>query len=211
MLRMNNPLAYESVKKSLAALHDCGIRMFPESTVEDVLVVLSFDDDHLTNYLPSYKDILSAISFETNYLFHVHLTHGDDETDLPLSDSVWYLDEECIYGEGDYEKIIEAMRTLAKDNLPIENISEKFDLENKGVVQLKFRLQNMEYYWEMKLRHDWLDREILTKTAQLLNDQNQLLRYAICRDSDLSGFVVCLTLEQIERLNQTTGLEFIIY
>ena len=186
--------------------------MFPQSTLDDVIAALLFDPQlgvSEIDLFPSDEDILEAISFNYHYPL-AGIRVYEYEARLPLSDSVWSFNEECIYKEGDYIKVIESMMTLAGDNLPIEDIFVNFEIAERKIVRMRFELDNQEYDWELKLRFDWLDREILTNLSRLLSERNSLLRFAICRETEENGFIVCLTVEQIERLNQTTDLKFVV-
>ena len=125
----------------------------------------------------------------------------------PLSNNVWHMRAECADRGGDYVKIAHRMATLAGGALPIESVHDEFDLR-RGVAWLSFTLRGEPFRWPAKIEERWIDPNILSRFAALLEAQDAGLRY-LCLD--LGGqdcLLACATDEQFIALRKTTGLAF---
>ena len=125
----------------------------------------------------------------------------------PMSDSVWHMRAECAARDGDYVVIAHRMATLAGDVLPIESAHDEFDLR-RGVAWLSFTLRGEPYRWPAKIEERWIDPNILSRFAALLEAQDNSLRYTCL---DLGGqdcLIACATDEQFAALRKVTGLAF---
>jgi hypothetical protein len=134
-------------------------------------------------------------------------TEGEEPPHLPMSDHVWHMRAECAARGGDYVKVAHRMATLAGDALPIASLHDEFDLR-RGVAWLSFTLRGEEYCWPAKIEERWIDPNILSRFATLLDAQDTGLRY-ICLD--LGGqdcLLTCATDPQFAALRQRTGLSF---
>jgi hypothetical protein len=99
------------------------------------------------------------------------------------------------------------MAMLAGDSLPIESVHDEFDLR-RGVAWLTFKLRDEDFRWPAKIEERWIDPNILSRFAALLDAQDTTLRY-ICLD--LGGqdcLIGCATDEQFSALRKFTGLAF---
>ena len=132
----------------------------------------------------------------------------DDETPhLPMSDNVWVMRAECAARGGDYVKVAHRMATLSADALPLEEVHDEFDLR-RGVAWLTFTLRGEPFRWPAKIEERWIDPNILSRFAVLLEAQDAGLRY-LCLD--LGGqdcLLGCATEEQFSALRKLTGLGF---
>jgi hypothetical protein len=134
-------------------------------------------------------------------------TEGGEPRHLPMSDNVWHLHAECAARGGDYVKVAQRMATLAGDALPIESVHDEFDLR-RGVAWLNFTLRGEEFRWPAKIEERWIDPNILSRFAALLEAQDTDLRYTCL---DLGGqdcLLGCATDEQFSALRKLTGLAF---
>ena len=125
----------------------------------------------------------------------------------PMSDNVWLMHADCVARGGDYVKIAHRMSTLAAGALPLENVRDEFDLR-RGVAHLTFTLHGRDLLWPAKIEERWIDPNILSRFAVLLEAQDTDLRY-ICLD--LGGqdcLLACATGEQFASLRKITGLAF---
>lgn len=134
-------------------------------------------------------------------------TEGEEPPHLPMSDNVWQMHAECAARGGDYVKVAQRMATLAGDALPIDSLHDEFDLR-RGVARLTFQMQDEDFRWPAKIEERWIDPNILSRFAALLEAQDSDLRY-ICLD--LGGqdcLLGCATDEQFSALRKLTGLAF---
>lgn len=143
-----------------------------------------------------FKLLLSGLGAET-----------EEPPQQPMSNNVWHMHAECAARGGDYVKVAIRMATLAANALPIESVSDEFDLR-RGVAWLTFTLRDEQFRWPAKIEERWIDPNILSRFAALLEAQEIGLRY-ICLD--LGGqdcLLGCATDEQFAALRKLTGLEF---
>lgn len=132
---------------------------------------------------------------------------SDEPPFEPLSHNVWHMRAECASRGGDYAKVAQRMATLAGDALPIENLHDEFDLR-RGVAWLSFNLRGEPFRWPARIEERWIDPNILSRFAALLDSQNADRRY-LCLD--LGGqdcLIACASEEQFAALRKTTGLAF---
>ena len=125
----------------------------------------------------------------------------------PLSDNVWHMRAECAARGGDYVTIAHRMATLAGDVLLIESVHDEFDLR-RGVAWLSFTQRGEPHRWPAKIEERWIDPNILSRFALLLEAQDAALRYTCL---DLGGqdcLIACATDEQFAALRKVTGLAF---
>jgi len=134
-------------------------------------------------------------------------TESEEPPHEPMSHNVWHMRAECAARGGDYVKVAHRMAMLAGAALPLENVSDQFDLR-RGVAWLSFTLRGQETRWPAKIEERWIDPLILSRFAALLEAQDTGLRY-ICLD--LGGqdcLLACATEEQFSALRKITGLAF---
>jgi hypothetical protein len=134
-------------------------------------------------------------------------TEGEEPPYLPMSDNVWHLRAECVARGGDYVQVAQRMAMLAGDALPLQDLHDEFDLR-RGVAWLTFKLRDEDFRWPAKIEERWIDPNILSRFALLLEAQDTDLRY-LCLD--LGGqdcLLGCATEEQFSSLRKLTGLEF---
>jgi hypothetical protein len=181
-----------SLYTQLDMLAECGIA--PREGVGPAeLLVRHSDRDYETS---PFKLLLAVLGSDS-----------DEPPHLPMSDNVWHMRAECAARGGDYVKVAQRMATLAGDALPIESLQDEFDLR-RGVAWLTFRLRSEEFRWPAKIEERWIDPNILSRFAALLEAQQTDRRY-ICLD--LGGqdcLLACATDEQFAVLRKRTGLSF---
>ena len=132
---------------------------------------------------------------------------SDEPPHHPMSDNVWHMRAECVAGGGDYVSIAHRMAVLTAGVLPIESVHDEFDLR-RGVAWLSFTLRDQPYRWPAKIEERWIDPNILSRFALLLEAQDAALRYTCL---DLGGqdcLIACATEEQFAALRKVTGLAF---
>ncbi len=122
------------------------------------------------------------------------------------SDNIWHFDTECIEDHGDYARIAKRMKILAQGDLPIEDILDYVDVDNRE-AHLSFRLRGIDFLWQAKVEDDWIDPSILSRFANLLETSGATRRFTYI---DLGGqdcLIGCSTREEQTRLQKLTGLK----
>lgn len=184
-----------SLEKQLADIKRAGIELCEGITIETILEKYSdrdkFEDD-------PYRLLLVCMGGEIM---------NEDKEFIYISKDIWHLDTECIYDTGDYVKIAERFRELAKCDLPIENVNDYIDLyDNKAWIS--FSLDAKEFHWDIQVDDDWIDTNIISEFTKLLTLRNTERRYTYL---DLKGqdcLIGCCTSTQFNRLKKITGLNF---
>ena len=143
--------------------------------------------------------------------FKLLLTELGRESEEPpyfaLSADVWLMHADCVTHSGDYAKVANRMAALSHDVLDVESVHDEFDMKN-GVAWLMFTLRGEEFRWLAKIEERWIDPNVLSRFAALLEAQETEWRY-ICLD--LGGqdcLLGCATEQQFAVLRKTTGLVF---
>ncbi len=134
-------------------------------------------------------------------------SEADEPPHQPMSDNVWVMRAECAARGGDYVNVAHRMAALAGDALPLAEVQDEFDLR-RGVAWLTFTLRGEPFRWPAKIEERWIDPNILSRFAALLEAQDTQLRY-VCLD--LGGqdcLIACATKEQFSALRTLTGLAF---
>src|SRR5215831_3510102 len=87
-----------------------------------------------------------------------------------LSDNIWHFDTECIESPGDYQRIASRMCTLAQGDLPLVDLADFVDVED-STAWLSFSLDGKPEKWIAKVDDDWVDPEMLSRFARLLESR----------------------------------------
>lgn len=176
----------------LDALAECSIAPRPGIGTPELLR-LHGERDYETS---PFKLLLTTLGSE-----------AEEPPHLPMSDNVWLMRAECAARGGDYVKVANRMSLLAAHSLPVEFVHDEFDLR-RGVAWLTFTLRGEIFRWPAKIEERWIDPNILSRFAALLEVQDTNLRY-ICLD--LGGqdcLLGCATEDQFSALRTITGLAF---
>lgn len=178
-----------SLEEKIAVLKSVGIELAPDATLDD-LQDGEWDDFDESE---AYSSLLCAL--------------GENGT---LSDDVWYFDLECISGPNSYVSIARRLAVLSDGMLPLEQIEDQ--VNNNGVqtgtAWLSFVLHGQTYKWDLKIDDDWVDYTVFTRLVELNDQQNPSKRF-IYLGLAQDGLIAYATPQQLESLNQQTGLEFV--
>lgn len=172
------------LERQLEEFAKCGIRLRSGFTVEDL-------PKHWTrHYLEThpYVDLLYAPG-----------GYHDDAPHRDLSDDVWMFDTEFIVETGDYARIAEGYRDLAKGDLPIEDIEDHVDIA-AGEAWLSFGLDGESYKWEATVEDDCADFDIYYQLQQLIENRATGRRFYSPNFFGQAWPIVCLTEKQAEHL-----------
>ncbi|MCL2825906.1 MAG: hypothetical protein FWD72_00700, partial [Eggerthellaceae bacterium] len=88
---------------------------------------------------------------------------------LFFSDSVWYLDTECIDDEDSYPFIIRRLAQMAKGALGLQRIECVFD-EDEQAALVSMSIKGVQREFQAELNGDWLDTGILVWANSLLDE-----------------------------------------
>jgi hypothetical protein len=122
------------------------------------------------------------------------------------SNQVWHFDTECIEDHGAYKEIASRMVTLAQGALPLQQIEDFVDVENR-IAWFSFLMDGTAQKWSATIDNDWVDPTILSRLAQLLESRRTGRRFTYI---DLQGqdcLIGCATQEQRGWLAKNTGLK----
>jgi hypothetical protein len=143
--------------------------------------------------------------------FKLLLTEIGREPEEPPHDAfsanVWLMRSDCISGAGDYAKVANHLAALAGDMLPLESLRDEFDIRN-DIAWLAFTLRGESFRWPAKIEERWIDPNILSRFAVLLEAQGTEYSYTCL---DLGGqecLLGCTTQQQFDELRRMTGLAF---
>jgi hypothetical protein len=181
-----------SLEAQLQALAGCGIRLAEGRSVEDLL------------------RLGSRAAFEKQPFIHLLCVLGDEGGDEDgaspayLSDDIWHFDTECIEDHGDYARIIRRMCELSKGALPLQDIRDHVDVE-AGQAWVSFTLGGQTYRWTAEVDDDWVDAQILTRLAQLLDAQGQARRFISMGLFGQDMLLGCASADELAQLKRLVG------
>jgi hypothetical protein len=178
-----------SLQEQIAVLKSVGIELAPDTTIDDLM------NDGWGEF------------YESDAYVSLLCNMGMSEK---LSTDVWHFDTECIEGPGSYAYIARRLAILSEGMLPLEQIEDEVNNNGieTGMAWLSFVLHGQFYKWDLKIENDWVDAEVFTRFVQLNDQQNPLKRF-ILFGLGQDGLIAYATPQQLESLNQQTGLEFI--
>lgn len=123
-----------------------------------------------------------------------------------FSNDIWHLDTECIYGNGDYVYIMQRMSELAGGLLPLTEINDYIDVEER-MAWVSFRFRAEQYKWQLKIDDDWIDWQIFTNLVHLLDPQTSYKRFTCIDIQGQDILIGCSTVDEMETLKVRTGLK----
>ena len=182
------PQKHVPFEDQVRVLENCGVALRPGVACERLLQSFSreqFEAD-------PFRLLLCAMGEEA-------------EPDYP-SDKIWHFDTECIEDHGDYQRIASRMRTLAQGDLPLANIEDFVDLES-GTAWLAFSIDGKSERWTAKVEDDWVDPQILSRFAGLLESRKTARRYTCISLEGQDCLIGCATKDEKVCLEQATGLK----
>jgi hypothetical protein len=99
------------------------------------------------------------------------------------------------------------MSLLARGALPLADIGEEFDWA-AGIVWLTFRIGNEQLSWAARVREHWIDPNLFSRFAVLLEAQDTPLRYTYLDLGGQDALLGCATPQQFVQLRRRSGLRF---
>jgi hypothetical protein len=181
-----------TLEQKLEILASCGCRLAEPFTRDDLLKSWSRADYEK----PGYDLTLVGL--------------GMTEEQEPWRNhcvNLWHLDTECIEDHGDYKKIAERMAEMAEGSLPVENVQDYVDVDNKE-AWLSFSFRGKDIKIPCEVQDDWVDPTLFSRFVEVLAQSDSAKTYVYY---DLGGqdcLIGCVTKEELKSLNRK-GIKFI--
>ncbi len=178
-----SPRSDEFYRSQYEKLASVGITLNRHYTFQYLVRFLREED------LTTLRDMLSAMGDTMGRPPHLY-----------FSDSVWWIDTECIDDPSAYASIAERMSDLAAPELPLKNM-------RSGFYWLEFEFKGKPYRWDFKAQDDWADEAVFTKFSDLLKAQGAKRRFAYSP----GGQDFCLIYtdpEFLPRVRKVTGMDW---
>jgi hypothetical protein len=180
-----------TLDEQLAVLAECGIKLREGANRDELAAVLR--DDRKDAW--SYEDVLIAMG-------------NDSESDdgVSLSDDIWYLDTECIEGDGSYARIIRRLGALTRGELDFRDVTDHVDVDAEE-AWVEFVLDGEKIHWDMTVKDDWVDGDVFSNVARLLEKKKSSRRLTNIFLFGQDLLIGCSTEEEFRRLKKDTGLD----
>lgn len=181
-----------TLEKQLEEFSKVGIRLNPGITIDHLLLPFSREKYETE----PYEMLLAIMGDET-----------EDDNPKRISDNLWHLDTECIYGNGSYVNIALNMKALAGKYLPIEDIQDHVDSRSE-IAWLSFKLDGVQYKWDFQVKTDGVDPKVFTEFQKLLSKKtNNTIKYILFEGGGQDCLIGCMSEEQIRAFKKMTSLE----
>jgi tetratricopeptide (TPR) repeat protein len=182
-----------SVEQQLEVLRSCGVNIKPSIGTEDILGLRHTDRQTLEQEDPFQALIIKLI-----------------ENEMVENGLSWDL--ECIEGQGDYVRVFQAVRGIARGELDFEDLEDEVymdDLESPRThrVRVEFKLDGKKYKWHPKRDNDWLDPNILNKIGALLIKLQKTQRLVALATKTQCCCLLILDADKVDELVAKTDME----
>lgn len=187
--RMRRQVPFET---QIEVLAKCGIRLRADCTTEEVRIALGCPSHEAKPYV----DLLLALG-------------GEVELEVPVryfSDDVWHFDTECIEDDGDYGRIVQQVMRLAKGQLPLTDIRDRFDFDHQQ-AWIEVQLDGATQRYEPVFNNDWADPLVFVWLGDLIAARGGAGRLVYFAPGDQSLLIGYVTPEQVQHLRKTTGIK----
>jgi hypothetical protein len=175
-----------TLEQKLAILGDCGLRLAPPFTAQDLLE--SWPREQFEK--PGFALALVGLGMtEERPPWRNHCVNA------------WHFDTECIEDHGSYVRIAERMAELTQGSLVLDNVRDYVDLE-ESIATLDFDHSGKSVHIDLKVNDDWVDPAVFSPFIQMLaaSDPSKLFLYHDLRGQDC--IIACLTREQFALLKK---------
>lgn len=180
-----------NLEEQLAALARCGIRTKPEFDAAWIAKNLGVEADKVVKY-----ELLLSVMGGTR-----EAPPWDS-----VSDNIWHFHTECIEDHGSYVRILKQLADLAAGTLDFRELKDFVDIDEE-TAWVEFVLDREKFHWDLKVKNDWMDAAVFSKTVQLMDAKKTGRKFTYV---DLHGqdcLVGCSTDEERRMLRRETGLE----
>jgi hypothetical protein len=175
-----------TLEQKLEVLAGCGIRLAEPFTGDDLRGLWSRTDWDK----PGYDLVLVALGMAEEQ--EPHRSHCVN---------LWHFDTECIEDHGDYKRIAERMAAMAEGSLPLENIEDHVDVQDKQ-AWLSFSLHGKDIKIECEVQDDWVDPTVLSRFVELLAQSDSSKIYVCYELGGQDCLIGCVTKEALSGLNR---------
>jgi len=153
-----------------------GRRKVPFKDQIKIMISIGIDYDKSINLL----DIFDKKQYEEEpfILLLSALGSKDEKSDKYISNDIYYLDTECIAGNGSYKEIFENLMRISKNTLQVKNIEDKVDFD-KNEAWIKFKLGKNTIKLNLEIDNDWMDPNFFNKLFKSVNDSSNAKNFYI--------------------------------
>ena len=85
-----------------------------------------------------------------------------------LSDDVWFFDSRCIFGPGDYARVVARLATMLPADFPARDPADSILLE-EWRASVSFEMGDSRLHWTQRVLDNWLDETLLVRINQSLD------------------------------------------
>ena len=174
----------EQQLESLAAL---GFELNEGVTIDDILY--SFGEDEFEN--EPFDLILFVLGIEIER----------EPWGRPFCSRAWNFDMECIYGSGDYVRIVQRLFEVANQSDLITDIEDHVDMDS-GKAWLKYKVDGEPREYAVKVNDDWADPDTI---AKIMSDIERDGRRFYAKDNGQASVWYYLDSETAMELNRLSG------
>lgn len=134
------------LEDQLSSLAELGLSLAPGRTVDELLRSFPRED------------------YEREPFDLVLLLLGSEVAEAPwgrrFCDRVWHFDTECVYDEGAYVEIAEALCRLTGRMDALTDLRDHVDIE-AGEAWLEYTVDGRRRHWDIKVEDDWVDATVV--------------------------------------------------
>lgn len=180
----------------------------PEETVESVRAFM-------TEY--NMREMVEGYPYTYLLLNLGRPQYDEDWTVTEYPQDVFWFDFEGMDIGTDYIDVLNGMLALAKGSCldSVSGITEDtagVDWERgKGTITLSLEWEGQTYQWDMDMRHDWIDSEVLGVLNALLIEGKSDKLFYVAGDNGQGVLVFFCTAEWAQAFREATGLELVHY
>lgn len=178
------------VDEQMTKLRACGVNAKAHITSRDI----SQGQDNSAFESPPFAQVLRVMG-------------GTDAEGSDYSDDVYLLSAVAINGEGDYTRTIEQLKRIAKDRLPLEDISDSFDAESL-MYTIRATLDGEPKEWMVMAMDASFDSGVLSELAMIVLERGSGAQFCATTFDDGWRAIVCATDEELNDLREMTELSW---
>lgn len=180
------------LEQQLRALAECGIRLNPAVTVDDLFM---FHQRKVHEAEP-FKELIPTLGFEM-----------ERDPFEPICNRLWMCDYERVEDHGSYASVIARLHRMSEECLPVSCITDCVDLEAE-TAWVEFDLAGSRIHWDAEVDDDWLDPSVIMRFHELLRAHKAPLRiYSNHTDFGQSVFFACLTPAEFEQFQKLASFK----
>jgi hypothetical protein len=124
----------------------------------------------------------------------------------PLTNRCWDFDTEAIEDHGDYVAIMKNLERISRGEIKFENLKDFVDVE-KGKAWVSFRLNKVNYKWDLKVEDDWVDENLFSRLVRLTQTLKTKGKYTYFNTGGQSAVIGFETPEGRNAIIRATGLK----